>query len=273
MSDLAAGEHEQLEDGTRPTTPDGDNLVLDFARTEAAAFGALVRCGGGRMLDDDDDGLHLRDLALPTPFGNPALLTRPVDPADNRAVASRITDFYGAVAGGPYLVFSPWRTGDWSEYGYHRVGHPPLMFRPSGGSVPVIDGVRVVEVSGEAALDDFECTLVEAYPTPELQPWRHRVFFGSGVLDTDWHLFVAYDGDRAVATAAGYVGPSITLVECVSTRAECRGRGIGAAVTMAASLARPGQPAMLISSDLGNGVYRNLGYLPLQRYTLWLGVR
>jgi GNAT superfamily N-acetyltransferase len=273
MPELAAEAHEELEDGTRSTTPDGDNLVLDFARTEAAAFGALARCGGGRLLDDDEAGLHLRDLALPTPFGNTALLTRPVDPGDSSAVAGRIKGFYDAVAGGPYLVFSPWRTSDWSEHGFHRVGHPPLMFRPQGGSVPVVDGVRIVEVSDQAALDDFERTLVEAYPTPELQPWHRRVFFHTDVLATAWRLYVAYDGERAVATAAAFVGPSITLVECVSTRPECRGRGIGAAVTVAAGLAQPDQASMLISSDLGNGVYRGLGYLPLQRYALWLGVR
>jgi hypothetical protein len=30
---------------------------------------------------------------------------------------------------------------------------------------------------------------------------------------------------------------------------------------------------MLISSDDGNGVYQRLGFVPLLRYTLWLGHR
>ena len=47
------------------------------------------------------------------------------------------------------------------------------------------------------------------------------------------------------------------------------GRGIGAAVTHAATVADPASPAVLIASDAGVGVYRGLGYLPVTRWTLW----
>jgi hypothetical protein len=40
-----------------------------------------------------------------------------------------------------------------------------------------------------------------------------------------------------------------------------------------ATAASPDLPAMLISSDLGRGVYDRLGYLPLLRFTLWAGHR
>lgn len=96
---------------------------------------------------------------------------------------------------------------------------------------------------------------------------------GPSVLETQWRFFVGYVDDVPVATAGAYVGADITLVELVSTRPEFRGRGIGAAITAAATFAEPQQPAMLISSDDGRGVYGALGYLPLQRHTLWLGHR
>ena len=44
-------------------------------------------------------------------------------------------------------------------------------------------------------------------------------------------------------------------------------------VFVVASVVAPDQPAMLIASDDGRGVYDGLGYLPLQRHTLWLGLR
>jgi GNAT superfamily N-acetyltransferase len=273
VTSLAADGHEELEDGTRATTPDGDNLVLDYARTEAAAFGALVETNGGRLLEDDAAGLHLRDLGIATAFGNPALLTRPVRDADTEAVLERILAFYRAESGGPFLVFSPWRTTDWTPHGFVRVGHPPLMFRPAGGSAPTADGLRIRRASDAATLDDFERTLIEAYPVPEVQPWRRGVILAHPVLDTPWQLFVGYVDDAPVATAGAYVGADITVVEIVSTRPEFRGRGIGAAITAAATFAQPQQPAMLISSDAGRGVYGALGYLPLQRYTLWIGHR
>ena len=273
MSELAAAPDEDLEDGCRPTTPDGDNLVLDYARAEAAAYGAMASAAGGRLLDDDELGLHLRDMGIATPFGNVALLTRPVADADTPAVIERLRSFYDGHPGGPFLVFSPWRTSDWSGSGFVRVGHPPLMFRPVGAARTTADGLRVARVADEDTLADFERTLVEAYPTPEMQPWQRGSMLAPAILDTAWNLFVGYEGEKAVATAAGYVSPAVTLIELVSTRPEVRGRGYGAALTAAASVVSPGQPAMLIASDDGRGVYDGLGYLPLQRHTLWLGQR
>ncbi len=273
MATIAAPPATDLEDGCRAVTPDGDNLVLDYARAEAAAFGALAAARGGRVEDDDAAGLHLRDMGVATPFGNVALLTRPVADADTDAVTDRLSAFYASHPGGPFLVFSPWRTTDWSTRGFVRVGHPPLMFRPVRPLAPLAPGLRVVEARDEDTLADFERTLVEAYPTPEMQPWQRGAMFAPAVLDTPWHLFVGYEGDRAVGTAAAFVSPSITLVELVSTRPECRGRGYGAALTAAAGVVEPDRPAMLIASDDGRGVYDRLGYLPLSRHTLWLGLR
>ena len=273
MAELAASPEEDLEDGRHAATPDGDNLVLDYARAEAAAFGAMTAAAGGRLLDDDEAGLHLRDMGVGTPFGNVALLTRPVADADTPAVIERLRSFYDGHPGGPFLVFSPWRTTDWSASGFVRVGHPPLMFRPVGEARTTAEGLRVVQVADEDTLADFERTLIEAYPTPEMQPWQRGAMLAPGVLDSNWRFFVGYEGDTPVATAAGYVSPAVTLVELVSTRPEVRGRGYGAALTAAASVVAPDQPAMLIASDDGRGVYDGLGYLPLQRHTLWLGLR
>ncbi len=147
------------------------------------------------------------------------------------------------------------------------------MFRPAGGSPPTAEGLRIERATDAAVLDDFERTLIEAYPVPEVQPWRRGVILAPPVLDTPWQLFVGYVDDAPVATAGAYVGADVTIVELVSTRRDFRGRGIGAAITAAATFAQPQQPAMLISSDDGRGVYGALGYLPLQRYTLWIGHR
>lgn len=273
MAELAASPEEDLEDGRRAATPDGDNLVLDYARAEAAAFGAMTAAAGGRLLDDDEAGLHLRDMGVGTPFGNVALLTRPVADADTPAVIERLRSFYDGHPGGPFLVFSPWRTTDWSASGFVRVGHPPLMFRPIGEARTSADGLRVARVADEDTLADFERTLIEAYPAPEMQPWARGSMFAPGILDSAWRLFVGYEGDEPVGTAGAWVSPAMTLVELVSTRPECRGKGYGAALTAAATVVAPDQPAMLIASDDGRGVYDRLGYLPLSRHTLWLGLR
>jgi GNAT superfamily N-acetyltransferase len=279
MTSLAAGEGEQLADGTGPNTPAGDNLVLDFVRGEAASYAALAQAIGGRVRRDVETGLSLSDMGLATPFGNTAHLTAPI--RDRATTVAALHDFYDDEPGGPYLVFSPWPTPDLRDDGFLAVGHPPLMFRTPGPIAPEraavtgspTDSCRIERAGNAAQLEDFERVLIEAYPVSELQPHRPRTLLHPDALESAWQFFVAYDGDRAVATAGAFVTDRITMVELVSARPETRGRGIGAAVTAAATFAAPDQPALLISSDLGRGVYERLGYLPLLRYTLWIGIR
>lgn len=65
--------------------------------------------------------------------------------------------------------------------------------------------------------------------------------------------------------------PSLNVVELVSTRDKVRGRGYGAELTAAASVAAPDRPAMLIASDDGRAFYECLAYMCLQSHTLWIG--
>ena len=76
-----------------------------------------------------------------------------------------------------------------------------------------------------------------------------------------------------MATAGAFVTPTVTVVESITTRPEVRGKGYGSAITAAATFTEPTSPAMLIASDLGRPIYDRLGYLPLLRYSLWLGTR
>ena len=99
---------------------------------------------------------------------------------------------------------------------------------------------------------------------------HRRQLFKPAVLGGGTHLFLGLVDGEPVATATAHVAAGVNHVEFVSTRASHRGRGIGAAVTWAATVAEPGLPAVLISSDDGRGVYEAMGYLPVVRWTLWL---
>lgn len=270
---IAASPEERLENGFGATTPAGDNLLLDFARGEAEAFGVVVDALGGRVEHVPELGLHLRDSGLPTPFANAALLSRPIAEGEVDGLVARLRAFFGGTAGGPYMLFSPFPIADLSPHGFAPVGHPPLMLRAPGGAAPLIDGLHIATAHDASTLADFEQTLIEAYPIPEMQPWQHADFLTTAALASQWRFFVGYEDDRAVATAAAYVTPTVNIVELVSARPECRGKGYGAALTAAATLTEPDRPAMLVSSDLGRGVYARLGYTAILRYTLWLGMR
>lgn len=275
MTTLAALSTEVLETGHRPDTPAGDNLILDYARAEAASFAATVTAGGGRVARDADLGVQLCDLGIGSPFGNAALLERPPTERSTPELAAVLQAFFAEAPGGAYLVFSAWPL-DLAGHGFAAVGHPPLMLRPPGGTAalaPLAPGLRVEQVRDADGVEAFERTIIEAYPTPEMLPYERGAMYDPAILDTDWVLFVGYENDTPVATAGAFVTPTLTIVEAVSTRPEVRGRGYGTAITAAASLAAPENPAMLIASDLGRSTYDRLGYLPLLRYSLWLGTR
>ena len=92
---------------------------------------------------------------------------------------------------------------------------------------------------------------------------------GLRVLDGPIRLFVGDLHGRPVATAGARLGRGIVDVEWVSCRSEARRRGVGAALTWAATLTEPSLPATLIASDDGQSVYEKMGYLRLVRLTLW----
>ncbi len=277
MTTTQTDEH-VLETGWRPTTPSGDNLLLDFTRTGAAGFAALAVVGRGRREVVDDIGMHMTDAGSPSPFGNVAHLTSPLAAGETERLVARLYEFYAGGDGGPFLLFSPAPTQDLRPFGFHLEGHPPFMVRPIS---PIgtsrrfdVSGIDVVEATTRDTVADFERTLIDGYPAPELSPYgTFPRLFADEVLGTGWRLFVGYDDGRPVATSAAYVGDAIVAIEAISTLPSHRGRGIGAALTVAAMLAEPSLPSALVASDLGRGVYESLGFLSIHRYTLWIGMR
>jgi hypothetical protein len=274
MTAFVADDGESLETGYRASTPAGDNALLDYARGEADCFAAIAAAAGGRVESHTALGLRLADTGSASPFGNTAHLTKPVGDDATPALAGALRDFFAAAPGGPFLVFAPWPAGDLSRHGFHLVGHPPLMLRPpTVPALPANPKLRVAAVETADQLAHFEQTLIEAYPAPEMQPWQREAFLRPEILSSQWRFFVGYEEDRCVATSAAWLTDSITIVEQVSVRDECRGKGYGAAITAAATQAVPGTTAMLIASDLGRSIYDHLGYTPLLRYTLYVGTR
>jgi GNAT superfamily N-acetyltransferase len=146
------------------------------------------------------------------------------------------------------------------------MGHPPLMFRPAGGPPPDVPvALTITPVVDERTMHDFVATLVEAYPVPGGEGSPISTLEALGPI----RLYVGYVDGRAVATSGTCVSHGLNDVEWVSTRAEYRRKGIGAALTWAASLAEPSLPAALIASDDGQGVYEAMGYVRVMRLTMW----
>jgi hypothetical protein len=272
---LTVGTEETLETGCGDTTPEGDNLLNDFARGHATAFAALAKARGDRILEHDDLQLTLLDSGSPSPYVNPAVPRRPLSDDEWRDAATVMHEFFAEQPGGPFIVFAAWPTPDLRAFGFELIGHPPLMVRPASSvEIPMIPGFEIHEVHDTRNAEDYEAVLVHGYPVPELQPFRPGCFLPEPALAVrGWtHYLGSLDG-RPVATASAFVDNHYVKVENVSALGDVRGRGIGHAITAAATTTRTDLPAMLIASDAGKPTYDRMGYVSLLRYTLWLGHR
>lgn len=274
---LVAESAEYLDPGYDVKTPGGDNLLFDFARAEIGLWTSWGKSVDAVVGGDQEAGVLWVDSGSATVFGNPVLWTRPVSTTAAGDIVRRQAAVFSQRAGAPYLLYSAFPTPDLREFGLQPVGHPPCMVRVPGLAAqtrPEAPGLTVVLVTSLEQLDDFERTFLEAYPVEDLLPWASGAFMGRELIQhQSWRLLVGYLEGEPVATSAAFITEDAIDVSLVSCRAAMRGRGFGRALTQAAADVDQTKPALLLSSDDGQPVYRSLGFRAISRFSLWIGSR
>ena len=129
----------------------------------------------------------------------------------------------------------------------------------------------IKEVRDLKALHAWERVAIEGYPLDALAGAPTRSVTNESWLEEPrWRLWVGWVGES----------PGQCIVDLDRARhqrchpwsqlfPDARGRGYGEALTWHAARADPSLPSMLISSDVGRPIYERMGFLPLQRITLW----
>lgn len=258
-------EGEHLANGWEPDLDPTDTLVRQAAHVHAS-FATSIAQAIGRpwRLTDDWGGGFVADRGA---LSNAVMLLQP--PTDLGRIVGEIGEVVPPTS--PYFLVSPWLALDFTPYGLVKLGHPPLMARlPAPHDDAPRDGVEVREVTTPEELEVAERVLVEGYPMPDLQPLSPGDLWGPSVLSPSMRIWLAYVDGAPASVAAAHLHAGVTLVEYVAALPNARGRGAGAAVTWAATLADPTRPALLIASDDGRPVYERMGFVAIERWTAWL---
>jgi hypothetical protein len=223
----------------------------------------IGRAVGGRVLETDD--VVAVDTGADFFLANGAALRHPVRDEALPALVDALYDFYAAGPGVGWVLMSAWPIPPIDRMGL--VGHPPFMIRSPGGEAPAVpSGLEIRQAATEADMVDFARALA-GYPAPHTD-----VFANAALVDVPgMHWYVGYTDGRPVACSAAHVTDACVDVEFVAAHDDVRGRGYGAALTWAATLADPTKPAVLIASDPGQPVYERMGYLRVMRLTMWGG--
>jgi hypothetical protein len=270
MADDAA--KPELETGWLPETPIGDTFLRRFLFNWAGMCAATARLHGGVVRDEA--AYHLADSGRPAGFSNSATLLRPLIPGTAEATLEAIADFFAFAdpsRTGEVLLVSAWPTGDLGPFGWTLMGHPPLHLLPAGATPrPAPPELRIEPVRDVAGLQAAERVIAEGYPLEGLVDLPPGALLPAGWLEEPRAgLWLGWVGDRPVCVASSWTEHDINDVTLAATVPDARRHGYGEALTWRAALADPALPAMLISSDDGRPVYERMGFLPLQRLTLW----
>jgi GNAT superfamily N-acetyltransferase len=154
--------------------------------------------------------------------------------------------------------------------GLQRLADTPVMALETPPA-PVA-GARVEVVDDDAGRATFVAVSMAAWEPAGLQPAALQKHFAEPARLAGPHLGIVLargEDGQALATALALLGEGIAGLYWVGTRPEARGRGLGAAVTAAASrwaFDRGARAVILQASAQGEPVYRRLGFRELTRY-------
>ncbi|MBK5259971.1 MAG: GNAT family N-acetyltransferase [Thermoanaerobaculia bacterium] len=137
---------------------------------------------------------------------------------------------------------------------------------------PIPSGLRIEPATDAAQLDSWAAIIMSAFERPAGEAAIWAGAYERMGFDGPWFHFVAYEGRVPVATTSVLLAGELAGIYHVATMSTARGRGIGAAITRAAlrfAFDRGAREAVLQSSEMGEGVYRSIGFMrraPLRLY-------
>jgi hypothetical protein len=258
----------QLTTGWEPDVAVGDTIVRRYLFHFASLCDAFAKAGGGRTMKSST--LRASDLGRPAGYWNAATLLQP--PSDWRTTLDEVDAFF-AGGTGEAMLWSAWPTPDLRERGWRLSGHPPLLIRPPATQVglPSIADPDVRTVRTAAELARWERTVIEAYPIPRLAGALPGALAAPALLDDDRLRFLtAHLEGHAVSAAVSFVEHGVGSLAFGATVPAARRRGLWQQLAVARIRTMPQLWVAGVFSDFSRPGGERLGFVPVQRFTLWV---
>jgi len=240
---------------------------------------ALGRAGGGA--ERRDDRLHWTIGGSPLDYHN-CVVRADLEPDEaDAAIRASIDELRARRVPGSWHVGPSMRPGDLRErlvrHGFTHAGDDIGMAIDLGQlpeRVPAPTGLRIERVRDARALATWAATLANGFGEGEREAsWVGATYAAIGLDDgVPWRHYLGRLDGEPVATSSLFLAEGVAGVYFVLTVPEARGQGIGAAITAAAlrqARAMGFRVGVLGSSDMGEPVYRRLGFVERCRIGLY----
>ena len=153
-------------------------------------------------------------------------------------------------------------------HGLVPAGSPPgiaVDLEKLRDDLPTPPGMTIEKVRDTETLKHFGAILSTVFELPEFVTEGFLDIFSSLSLGAEQPLqnYVGFLNGELVGASSLFMGAGVAGIYNVGTVPEARGKGIGAAITLAPlleAIARGYRVAILHASDLGYNVYRRLGF-------------
>jgi GNAT superfamily N-acetyltransferase len=145
---------------------------------------------------------------------------------------------------------------------------PAMVMAPLAVASGPPAGLRL-ERATPATLDGWYAALAASAGVPATHPFLRDMLPESGIHDPDIRLLAGFLDDEPVATSVAIRSQNVVGVYAVGTAESARRRGIGSAMTWAAIAAGRewgSEAAVLQASEMGEPVYRAMGFRTVARY-------